>query len=294
MEVKNTFKYHFILGAGIVFMDFFGNYVYLGSERFLNNLTPGKMLLKVTFLITFFSVYAIHYRIICPRTLPKKNKIIFLSAVVFMIFVFAGIRYTLDEILVYHIFGFHNYYPNTRVFGFYIFDNSFYALKALLFSTLMYLFFMYIKNKEEAHTLEMEHKRVVFGNQLRTLLNHVKDETLEQNIIAQLNKKLTIRTGKTVSFVPVDSITYVLASGSYVDIHTINKSYVLRTSLDGILKDIDDKNFVRIHRSTIINIDFIDKLLYSDHGEIDAKMKDDKLFRISNSYKKEFLKLMGV
>ena len=294
MTIKNTFKYHLILGIIIVFMDIFSNYIYIGAERFLSSITPGRILLKITFLITFFSVYALHYNIVCPKTLSKKNKTSFFAAIFFMFFVFAGIRYILEEVIVYNLFGFHNYYEDKRVFGFYIFDNSYYAIKALLFSTLMYLFFMYVRNKNEAHTLEMEHKKMAFDNQLRKLLNHVKDETLEQNIIAQFNKKLTVKVGKTVSFVPIDTIKYVLASGSYVDVKIINKSYVLRTSLDGILKDIDDKNFIRIHRSIVINIDFIDKLIYSDHGEVDTKMKDGELFRVSNNYKKEFLKLIGV
>jgi hypothetical protein len=275
-------------------MGIFSNYIYLGSEQFLARLTPGRILLKITFLITFFSVYAINYSIVCPKTLPRKNLITFFVAMFFMLFLFAGIRYFLDEILVYNIFGFHNYYESTRAFGYYVFDNSYYAVKALLFSTLIYLLFMYLNNKDKTHNVELEQKKVIFDNQLRKLLNHVKDETLEQTIISQINKKLTIKVGKTVSFVPIDTIKYILASGSYVDIKTIDKSYVLRTSLDGILKEINDKNFIRIHRSTIINIDFVDKIIYSDHGEIDTKMKDGNLFRVSNSYKKDYLKLVGI
>ncbi|MDY8134538.1 LytTR family DNA-binding domain-containing protein [Aquimarina sp. 2201CG5-10] len=293
MKIKNTFKYHFILGVIIVLMEVFSNYVYMGSEKFLDNLRPGRILLKITFFITFFSVYTINYKVICPKTLPKKNLITFFVAIFLMLFLFAGIRYTLDEIIVYNIFGFHNYYEDKRVFGYYVFDNSYYAIQALLFSTLMYLFFMYVKNKDKAHTMEIEQKTSIFENQLRLLLSDVKDETLEQNIISQFNKKLIIKVGKEASLVPIDTIKYISASGSYVDVKTIDKSYVLRTSLDGVLKDINDKKFVRIHRSTIVNIDYIDKLIYSNHGEIDTKMKDGTLFRVSNSYKKEYLKLIG-
>ncbi|WP_299443698.1 LytTR family DNA-binding domain-containing protein [uncultured Aquimarina sp.] len=293
MRIKNTLKYHVIVGVIIVLMGIFSSYVYLGSERFLNNLKPGRILLKITFFITFFSVYTINYNVICPRTLPKKNLVAFFIAIVGMLLVFAGMRYTLEEIIVYNIFGFHNYYEDKRVFWFYVFDNSYYAIQALLFSTLIYLFFMYIKNKDKAHTEEIERKTSIFENQLRTLLSHVKDETIGHSIISQFNKKLIIKVGKEATLVPIDTIQYITASGSYVDIKTIDKSYVLRTSLDGVLKDIDDKKFIRIHRSTIINIDYIDKLIYSNHGEIDTKMKDETLFRVSNSYKKEYLKLIG-
>ena len=291
--IKNTFKYHFILGAIIVIMGIFSNYVYMGSEQFLNNLKPGKVLLKITFLITFFTVYTINYKVICPKTLPKKNRGVFFIAAFLMIFVFAGIRYLLEEIIVFNIFGFHNYYETKRVFSYYIFDNSSYAIQALLFSTLMYLFFVYIKNKDKAHAIEIDEKTSVFKNQLEQLLKHVKDETVTNNVMGQLNKKIMVKVGKEATFLPIETIKYITASGSYIEIKTNNKSYVLRTSLDTILNDINDKKFIRIHRSTVINIDYIDKLIYSNHGEIDTKMKDGTLFRVGNSFKKEYLKLIG-
>jgi len=294
MVIKNTLKYHILLGAVIVLMGIFSRYIYLGSELFFSNIKPSRVLLKITFFITFFSIYAINYKVVCPKALSQKTKGAFLIAILVLIFVFSGIRYLLDEIIVYNIFGFHNYYEKTRVFGFYIFDNSYYAIQAILFSTLMYLFFKYVENKDKRHKIEMEHKRVVFDDQLSKLLDSVKSETIEHNFVSQINKKLTVKIGKTVSFLPINTITCILASGSYVDIKTIDRRYVLRASLDKTLNEIDDKGFVRIHRSTIININYIDKLIYSDHGEVDAKMKDGTLFRISSSYKKDFLKIIGL
>lgn len=294
MTVKNSLKYHIILAVIFVLMGFFSSYVYLEPEQFLNNFKPGRILLKVTFLIVFFSIYAINFIIVCPKTLHLKNKITFFIAVVLMVLLFAFIRYILEEIIVYNIFGFHNYFEKKRVLGFYVFDNTLYAIQAIILSTLMYLFFKYIENKDLKHKLEIEQKQVVFDNQLNKLINHVKNETLDSNVLSQINKKITIKVGKSVSFVSINTISSISASGSYIDIKTINKNYVLRSSLDKILTEIDDRSFVRIHRSTIINIDFVDKLLYSDYGEVDVKMKNSTLFRVSNSYKKEFLNLIGV
>lgn len=294
MVIKNRLKYHIILSVTIVFMSVFSSYIYQGSGTFFNNLKPGRILLKITFFIAFFSVYAINFKVVCPKTLSQKTKGAFLIAIIGLIFTFSGIRYLLDEIIVYNIFGFHNYYEKTRVFGFYVFDNTYYAIQAILFSSLMYLFFKYIENKDKNHKIEMQQRQVVFDDQLSKLIGNVKNETLEHSLISQINKKLKVKVGKTVSFVPINTIICILASGSYVDIKTIEKQYVLRTSLNDILDEINNKGFIRIHRSTIVNTSFVDKLVYSDHGEVDAKMKDGTLFRVSNSYKKEFLNKMGV
>ncbi|WP_394749032.1 sensor histidine kinase [Spongiimicrobium salis] len=156
MELRKTWKYHLLLGIIILAMDYFRDYVYRGESYFLENFEPAYILLKITFLLSFYSVYCLNYAFICPRTLSKKKIALFFLAVVLMPFVFAGIRYTLEEILVYHIFGFHNYSDNTRVFWYYIFDNTYYTIKSLLFSTSMYLLFMYIKNINSIHRLEIE------------------------------------------------------------------------------------------------------------------------------------------
>ncbi|MGV6828294.1 MAG: LytR/AlgR family response regulator transcription factor [Flavobacteriales bacterium] len=107
-------------------------------------------------------------------------------------------------------------------------------------------------------------------------------------------KKLPIKIGKTVSFIDVGTIKYICASGSYVDIHTLEKIHVLRYPLNNLMLELDDTIFVRIHRSTIINLDFIIKIIHSSFGEIDVEMDGNKKFRVSKSYKKEFKKIIGV
>ncbi|MCB0464317.1 MAG: LytTR family transcriptional regulator, partial [Aequorivita sp.] len=54
------------------------------------------------------------------------------------------------------------------------------------------------------------------------------------------------------------------------------------------------KQMLRIHRSTIINTAYLDKVIHSNFGEIDVKMKDGLLFRVSKSYRKEFQQNLGL
>lgn len=131
-----------------------------------------------------------------------------------------------------------------------------------------------------------------FDEKLNKLLHHMAKSNVEVKS-TYFKNKLTIKTGKEVSFLETKDIKYILASGSYIDIHAVNKKYVQRMSLTSVLIDISDLAFSRIHRSTVIHLDFIDKLIHSDYGEIDVKMKDGRLFRVSNGYKREFLKTIG-
>lgn len=177
-----------------------------------------------------------------------------------------------------------------------IFVSAFdeYAVKAFEFFAFDYLLKPFKKerfnlsvNRVIAFKKSEDHS--VFNDKLDKLLTHVDTTAINKG-----HNKIAIKTGKSVSFIATDAIKYIKASGSYIDIYTKDKSYVLRDSLNNVLNDIKSNDFSRIHRSTVVNINFINKLIHSNYGEVDVKMTDDKLFRISNSYKSAFLKKLGL
>jgi two-component system LytT family response regulator len=129
-----------------------------------------------------------------------------------------------------------------------------------------------------------------FNEKLNALLKQVSTTSDKQEYF---KNKLPVKTGKTIYFIDTEHIKYIEASGSYIDIHTLEKTHVLRQSLSHVLLDIKNPSLIRIHRSTVINLNFLDNLIHSDYGEMDVKMKDGKRFRISQSYRKEFLEIIG-
>ncbi len=106
--------------------------------------------------------------------------------------------------------------------------------------------------------------------------------------------KLPVRQGnKTVLLKPAD-IYYICASGYYAEIFTENRKYVLRESLSNLDDFFKDHAFFRIHRSAIINLNHIKEIVHSDYSEVDVRMKDNKLLRISKSNKKELFDKLGI
>ncbi|WP_223033656.1 LytR/AlgR family response regulator transcription factor [Hanstruepera marina] len=108
------------------------------------------------------------------------------------------------------------------------------------------------------------------------------------------SKRIPIKLGNRVLFIENDNIKYIIASGYYAEIHTDERKHLLRESLNNLINDLQPEKFIRIHRSTIINLDYVKELIHSNYGEIDVKMTDNKLFRISRSYKKDFIKAIGL
>lgn len=158
MDLKNTYKYHFLLAFIIVVMHIFDEYKKIGTDVFFNQLSLGIAYLT-TFNIAFFGTYIFNYKIVCPKTLANKKIVSFILGFISLFFVFASIRYFMEEIVMYNITGFHNYSDRTRTFWFYIFDNSYYALKAGLFSTFMFFLFNYLRSTSKIHQLQLEHQK---------------------------------------------------------------------------------------------------------------------------------------
>jgi len=127
----------------------------------------------------------------------------------------------------------------------------------------------------------------LYEDKIRHLVDYLNDEN------EQLNK-LPVKIGNKTLFIKNQDIMYVVASGSYVEIFIENKKFLQRGSVSNLMEQLNSKYFIRIHRSTVINLNFIQELINSSYGEIDVKMNDNKLFRVSKSYKKEFLKIMGL
>lgn len=106
--------------------------------------------------------------------------------------------------------------------------------------------------------------------------------------------KIPIKQGNKTALVDPNDIIYIQASGYYAEIYANNKKYVLRESLNNLSEILDSNIFIRIHRSTIANLNFVKEIIHSDYSEIDAKMTDGKLLHVSKSHKKEFLEKIGM
>ncbi|PKH49177.1 DNA-binding response regulator [Tenacibaculum sp. Bg11-29] len=172
------------------------------------------------------------------------------------------------------------------------------ALKAFDYFAFDYL--LKPLNKERfSHSIKkiIDYKKIEkqpnIKDDLDDILSFIKEKS--NNEISVKGKKINIKSGNKVILLERNIIKYISASGYYVEIFTTdNRKYLLRESLSSIIKRLNSSQFIRIHRSTIINSNFIDEIIASNYGETDVKINDNKTFRVSKSYKKEFQEIMGV
>lgn len=106
--------------------------------------------------------------------------------------------------------------------------------------------------------------------------------------------KILIKQGNKTILVDPSDVMYIVASGYYVELFIEGKKFVLRETLKRLCKSLDQSIFLRIHRSSIVNLNHVKEIVHSDFSEIDARMTDNKLLHISKAHKVDFLERIGI
>lgn len=125
-------------------------------------------------------------------------------------------------------------------------------------------------------------------------LNALLDFLRRGNSRAGGGRTLPVKQAGKICFVKTDDIRYVEASGYYVEIYTGEKKFLLRESLTNMEEQLEERAFIRIHRSTIINTAFLSHIEQIGFGDVEAHMKDGKVFRVSKTYKEELFGRLGI
>lgn len=102
-------------------------------------------------------------------------------------------------------------------------------------------------------------------------------------------KRLLVKSRGRIYFVRVDDIQHIEAAGNYVSLCVAGTEHLIRGTLNAIEKQLDPEKFIRIHRSTIVNIEFIRELQPQSSGEYILLMADGRKLTLSRTYKNNLL-----
>ncbi|MGC2697664.1 MAG: LytTR family DNA-binding domain-containing protein [Candidatus Angelobacter sp.] len=97
-------------------------------------------------------------------------------------------------------------------------------------------------------------------------------------------------SGRTV-FVPLDEVEFFEASGNYVQVHAGSEHYRVRETLSTFATRLPGQNFVRIHRSVIVNRNRIQELRRSFSGKYLVTLISGKQVTLSRSHRQQLAAL---
>ena len=107
------------------------------------------------------------------------------------------------------------------------------------------------------------------------------------------SERLVVKTGGRVFFLTTDEVDWIEAEGNYVSIHAGKKAYLLRETISSLEAQLDPREFVRIHRSAIVNINRIKELQPWSHGEYHVILNDGTQLTLSRSYREKLQAALG-
>ncbi len=112
-------------------------------------------------------------------------------------------------------------------------------------------------------------------------------------ISGQFIDAILITEGYKKYSVAVSDILFISAQPPYINIVLENKKHLHAETLKSIVTKLNPTLFIRIHKSTIVNIKMVDSYSSRLNGDYDLTMKNNEKLRVSRNYAKDFMVLFN-
>lgn len=134
----------------------------------------------------------------------------------------------------------------------------------------------------------------------REHIEHKNQGNLDERLLALIAdlrtgkkylERLVVKSIGRVFFLKVDEIDWIEAAGNYVKLHVGRDGHMIRETMNGIETKLDPDKFLRIHRSTVVNIDRIKELHPLFSGDYAVILRNGTELALSRNYRERFLEL---
>jgi two-component system LytT family response regulator len=105
--------------------------------------------------------------------------------------------------------------------------------------------------------------------------------------------RLVVKSAGRIVFLRVEEIDWVEAADNYVRVHAGRESHLIRETLQSLESCLNPEKFLRIHRSTLVNLDRIRELRPIFHGDYVVKLNDGTELTLSRNYREKLLEPLG-
>ena len=133
------------------------------------------------------------------------------------------------------------------------------------------------KSQMEAREINRVSKRLLALLEERE--SHRQSSGKDKNYLT----RLMIKASGRVVLLKVGEIDFIEADGNYAKLHVGRKSHLLREKMHDLEGQLDPAQFVRIHRSIIVNLDRIKELHPHFNGDYIVVLEDGRQLRLSRT-----------
>lgn len=125
-----------------------------------------------------------------------------------------------------------------------------------------------------------EHYKIIDKVRNRVRMRGVKD-------------KLVIKDRGVLNIVAFADIEWIDAAGDYMCVHALGKTHILRSTMKQLMEKLDDNLFVRVHRSTVVNITRVVSIQSLQKGGSILVLENGESLRVSRNYRQHVSSLFS-
>lgn len=183
--------------------------------------------------------------------------------------------------------------PSNKTAPFVIFSTAFdqYALKAFDVRAVDYLlkpfdddrFYESLERAKEF--IEMREQKVLAGRMLDLVQTHLKERKDSAQVFLIKDKGREYR-------IAAKDILYVKAEGNYVVLQAMQGRHSLRMTMNMLESELDPAEFLRIHRSYIVNMAQVKSYRYSGNNEFTFLLRNDRHLVSGRNYREQVAKFL--
>jgi two-component system LytT family response regulator len=175
-------------------------------------------------------------------------------------------------------------------------------LPAIIFSTAWDNYAVQAFEKNAVDYLLKPYNKERFNNAIQKFLveynrklNVLTGEKIKELMSGEVKilEKILVRQGSKIMVIPVEQIVYISAEDDYVSIHTLTHKYLKQGTMNFFEESLPGVKFIRIHRSFLINADFLIQLELYDRSTYMAVMKNNEKLPVSRTGSVRLKELLG-
>jgi two-component system LytT family response regulator len=107
-------------------------------------------------------------------------------------------------------------------------------------------------------------------------------------------ERMMVKTGDRMFLVKVKDVDWFEAQDYYIAIHTGKETHLIRKTMTQLEGELDPSQFIRIHRSTIVNINKVKTISAHFNNESVVLLEDDTKLKMSQAYKAKLHQALGI
>ncbi|WP_379089044.1 LytR/AlgR family response regulator transcription factor [Pedobacter sp. UC225_65] len=136
------------------------------------------------------------------------------------------------------------------------------------------------------------YKYILIYGSAALIFSYRKTPYPSSNLPIPFLQKITVNMGRNYITIPVEDILFIAASAPYIAIHTAENSHLHTETLKSMSDKLDPQQFIRVHKSTVININKVVSYKSRLNGDYDLLLSTGETVRLSRNYAQSYKQLL--